>query len=160
MGPGKQTDTWATDAAQCIGYYDVFKKDAKTGQERLVGGFYCDLFSREGKQPGCWAQPLVMRGVVANPAADPTSPPLVRLPIGSLICDFDRGDVTRQAVLDFHEVKTLFEFGHILQHVLMTVDERELAGFSGLSRDAMEVTHTSTHTQAAWPTAMRDSSQC
>jgi len=98
--------TWHPD----VRYFDVL--DAKTG--RFVGGFYLDLYSREGKYRHAAAFPI--RGV---------SRLAHRTPLAALVTNFNREG------LDHDELETMMhEFGHVMHNVLSLTDYNPEAGTS------------------------------
>ncbi|HYK43229.1 MAG TPA: M3 family metallopeptidase, partial [Thermoanaerobaculia bacterium] len=100
-----------------VRYFDV--KDASTGA--LLGGFYFDLFPREGKFKHAAAWPV--RGV---------SRKFGRTPISVLVTNFDRKGFTQS------ELETFFhEFGHTLHGVLSETAYNQHAGTS-VQRDFVE----------------------
>ena len=107
-----------------------FYKLERAGQ--LVGQFYLDLYARNGKRPGAWMDDV--RGRWARP--DGTK----QWPVAQLVCNFMAPVGDRPAVLTHDDVTTLFhEFGHGLHHLLTQVDERGVAGISGVEWDAVEL---------------------
>ena len=96
--------TWHPD----VRYFDVL--DAKTG--RFIGGFYLDLYPREGKFNHAAAFPIRGASRLAH-----------RTPLAALVTNFNRQG------LDPDELETMMhEFGHVLHNVLSTVDYNPDAG--------------------------------
>ena len=118
-----QAPVWHED----VRYFHVLNED-----DKHVAGFYLDPFSRpENKRGGAWMNDCIGRSVTADET---------RLPVAHLICNGTPpvGDVP--SLMTFREVETLFhEFGHGLQHMLTTVDHRDVAGISGVEWDAVEL---------------------
>ena len=101
-------------------------------QGQLVGQFYLDLYARNGKRPGAWMDDV--RGRWARP--DGT----LQKPVAQLVCNFMAPVGDRPGLLTHDDVTTLFhEFGHGLHHLLTQVDERGVAGISGVEWDAVEL---------------------
>jgi oligopeptidase A len=98
-----------------------------------MGGFYLDLYAREGKQSGAWMDEAQQRW------RRPDSGRL-QLPVAHLVCNFAAPVGTQPALLSHDDVITLFhEFGHGLHHLLTQVDDAAVAGISGVEWDAVEV---------------------
>src|SRR5205085_2792261 len=98
-------------------YFDVL--EAKTGQ--MIGGFYLDLFPREGKFEHAAAFPI--RG---------TSVRRHRTPLSALVTNFNREGLNQD------ELETLLhEFGHVLHGVLSRTMFNPHAGTS-VKRDFVE----------------------
>ncbi len=96
-----------------------------------LGGFYCDLYARTGKRAGAWIDECVVRNALGESA---------ELPIGYLVCNFTAADAKSPAQLTHNEVVTLFhEFGHMLHHLLTTIDYPSIAGINGVPWDAVEL---------------------
>ena len=93
-----------------VRYFDVL--DAKTG--RFIGGFYLDLYPREGKYRHAAAFPI--RGV---------SRLVHRTPLAALVTNFNREG------MDHDELETMMhEFGHVMHNVLSEADYNPEAGTS------------------------------
>lgn len=97
-----------------------------------IAGFYLDPYSRpKNKRGGAWMNDCIGRSVTADET---------RLPVAHLICNGTPPVDGVPALMTFREVETLFhEFGHGLQHMLTTVDYRDVAGISGVEWDAVEL---------------------
>lgn len=110
-----------------VRYYEIFDESS-----RHIAGFYLDPWSRpKDKRGGAWMNDCITRSV---------GPFGIRLPVAHLVCNGTppAGDVP--SLMTFREVETLFhEFGHGLQHMLTTVDERDAAGINGVEWDAVEL---------------------
>src|SRR5690606_21095251 len=75
----------------------------------LVGGFYTDLYARNGKRGGAWIDECIVRN---NLGATPV------LPVGYLVCNFSPPNDAGVSLLTHNDVVTLFhEFGHMLHHL-------------------------------------------
>lgn len=108
-----------------VRFYDILKD----GQ--LVGSFYFDLYSREGKRPGAWMDDARGRRRKGE---------TVQTPIAYLTCNFTRPVGDKPALFTHDEVITLFhEFGHGLHHMLTQVDELGVSGINGVEWDAVEL---------------------
>ena len=115
--------TWHED----VRFYEVYDE-----QDRHIAGFYLDPFSRpHNKRGGAWMNDCVTRSAGACG---------VRLPVAHLVCNSTPPAAGVPSLMTFREVETLFhEFGHGLQHMLTTVDERDAAGINGVEWDAVEL---------------------
>ena len=99
----------------------------------LIGGFYTDLFARNGKRNGAWIDECVVRKNLNGHTT---------LPVGYLVCNFPPPDVGggHRSLLTHEDVVTLFhEFGHMLHHLLTRVDYPSIAGINGVPWDAVEL---------------------
>jgi len=99
----------------------------------LIGGFYTDLFARNGKRNGAWIDECVVRKNLNGHTT---------LPVGYLVCNFPPPDVGSgyRSLLTHEDVVTLFhEFGHMLHHLLTRVDYPSIAGINGVPWDAVEL---------------------
>lgn len=110
-----------------VRYYEVF---AENGD--LQAGFYLDPFSRpQTKRGGAWMNDCIGRSVSRNGT---------RLPVAHLVCNSTPATSETPSLMTFREVETLFhEFGHGLQHMLTTIDDRDAAGINGVEWDAVEL---------------------
>ncbi len=103
----------------------------------LVGQFYLDPSARSGKRGGAWMDDVRTRWLRPDTGA-------LQTPIAHLVCNFAEGSeangVRKPALLSHDDVTTLFhEFGHGLHHLLTQVNERDVAGISGVEWDAVEL---------------------
>lgn len=113
--------TWHPD----VRYYEIFQGDT------LLGGFYLDLYARDGKRPGAWMDDVRGRRVKGGQ---------VQTPVAYLVCNFSRPVGDKPAYFTHDEVITLFhECGHGLHHLLTRVEELGVAGISGVEWDAVEL---------------------
>ena len=103
----------------------------------LIGQFYLDPSARSGKRGGAWMDDVRTRWLRPDTGA-------LQTPIAHLVCNFAEGSETdgvrKPALLSHDDVTTLFhEFGHGLHHLLTQVNERDVAGISGVEWDAVEL---------------------
>ncbi len=97
----------------------------------VIGGFYADLYSRNGKRNGAWIDECVTRHDLGN---------TTELPIGYLVCNFPPLDDDGVSLLTHLDVVTLFhEFGHMLHHLLTRIDLPSVSGINGVPWDAVEL---------------------
>ena len=97
----------------------------------LIGGFYTDLYAREGKRGGAWMGELSVRKHLRG---------VRTLPVAHLVCNFAPPGTGQPALLAHAEVVTLFhEFGHALHHLLTRVDYPSVAGINNVPWDAVEL---------------------
>ncbi len=109
---------------------DVPFYEVRQGSE-LIGGFYTDLYARNGKRTGAWIDECVTRERLNGQSA---------LPVGYLVCNFQPPDENGVSLLTHDDVVTLFhEFGHMLHHLLTRVDFPSVAGINGVPWDAVEL---------------------
>ncbi len=96
-----------------------------------LGGFYTDLFARNGKRTGAWIDECVGRQQLNGH---------LTLPVGYLVCNFQPPDDKGVSLLTHDEVVTLFhEFGHMLHHLLTRIGFPSVAGINGVPWDAVEL---------------------
>ncbi len=108
---------------------DYFELRENSGA--VIGGFYADLYARNGKRGGAWVDECVVRRNLNGENV---------LPVGYLVCNFSPPDKNDNSLLTHDDVVTLFhEFGHMLHHLLTRVDYPSLAGFNGVPWDAVEL---------------------
>lgn len=119
----KDVPVWHED----VRYFDVFN-----GQGEKIAGFYLDPYSRpEDKRGGAWMDDCIVRSISAR---------YQRLPVAHLVCNSTPPVGDTPSLMTFREVETLFhEFGHGLQHMLTTVDLRDVSGINGVEWDAVEL---------------------
>lgn len=118
-----QAPVWNKD----VRYFHVLNE-----KKQHIAGFFLDPFSRpENKRGGAWMNDCIGRSVTSDET---------RLPVAHLICNGTPPVDDVPSLMTFREVETLFhEFGHGLQHMLTTVDHRDVAGISGVEWDAVEL---------------------
>ncbi|MDJ0916624.1 MAG: M3 family metallopeptidase [Woeseiaceae bacterium] len=115
-------DTWHDDVL----FYDVSDEGGDP-----IGGFYADLFARSGKRTGAWIDECVCRKRLGGDES---------LPVGYLVCNFTPRDANGRSFLTHEEIVTLFhEFGHMLHHLLTTIDYPSISGINGVPWDAVEL---------------------
>ncbi|MFQ5982555.1 MAG: M3 family metallopeptidase [Woeseiaceae bacterium] len=109
-----------------VRYYELRERSGA-----VVGGFYADLYARNGKRGGAWVDECVVRKNLNGEFV---------LPVGHLVCNFSPPDERGCSSLTHEDVITLFhEFGHMLHHLLTRVDYPSLAGINGVPWDAVEL---------------------
>jgi len=114
--------TWHDD----VRYFELRESDGN-----LLGGFYTDLFARNGKRTGAWIDECIGRQQL-NGSLD--------LPAGYLVCNFPPPDDSGVSLLTHDDVVTLFhEFGHMLHHLLTRIGFPSISGINGVPWDAVEL---------------------
>ena len=109
----------------------TFYRIERDGQ--LLGQFYLDPGARAGKRGGAWMDDVRSRWLRPDSGA-------LQTPVAHLVCNFADGVQGKPPLLTHDDAITLFhEFGHGMQHLLTQVDEREVAGISGIEWDAVEL---------------------
>ena len=113
----------------------VWHKDARyyelEDQGQVIGGFYFDLYARQGKRGGAW-----MSGFRSRMQTETG----LQKPICYMVGNFTPAIGHQPALLTHDEVITLFhEFGHGLHHMLTEVDNISVAGTHGVAWDAVEL---------------------
>ncbi|MDH3491265.1 MAG: M3 family metallopeptidase [Gammaproteobacteria bacterium] len=122
LAPDNCVETWHED----VRYFTV----REPGGE-ILGGFYTDLFARNGKRAGAWIDACVGRQQL-NGTLD--------LPVGFLVCNFPPPNENGRSFLTHDDVVTLFhEFGHMLHHLLTRIDFPSISGINGVPWDAVEL---------------------
>lgn len=112
--------TWHSD----VKFFELYDKD------KLLGGFYLDLFARLGKKGGAW-----LSGYQSRHYFDQQY-----LPVGFIVANFSPPSDDKVACLSLDEVTTLFhEFGHALHHLLSETTVSEVAGINSVEWDAVEL---------------------
>ena len=100
-------------------------------QGEVIGGFYFDLYARQGKRGGAWMSGFRSRMRTHDG---------VQKPICYMVGNFTPPVGDKPALLSHDEVITLFhEFGHGLHHMLTEVDNISVAGTHGVAWDAVEL---------------------
>ena len=110
-----------------VRYFEVFNEN-----DEHIAAFYLDPYSRpENKRGGAWMDDCICRSVTSEHT---------RLPVAHLICNGTPPVGDTPSLMTFREVETLFhEFGHGLQHIMTTVDLRDVSGINGVEWDAVEL---------------------
>ena len=118
-------DDSVTSWHEDVRYYNV----SQDGE--MLGGFYTDLFARNGKRAGAWIDECVTRQQLNGFSAKP---------VGYLVCNFQPPDDRGISLLTHDEVVTLFhEFGHMLHHPLTRIGFPSVSGINGVPWDAVEL---------------------
>jgi oligopeptidase A len=120
----------AIDDTVAAWHEDVRYYNVSQGSE-VLGGFYTDLFARNGKRAGAWIDECVTRQQLNGFSAKP---------VGYLVCNFQPPDEKGVSLLTHDEVVTLFhEFGHMLHHLLTRIGFPSVSGINGVPWDAVEL---------------------
>ena len=105
--------------------------EVKNLNGEIIGGFYIDLFARNGKRGGAWMDECVIRKNINDNKM---------LPIGYLVCNFTPPNEKGISLLTHNDVITWFhEFGHMLHHLLTKVDLPSISGINGVPWDGVEL---------------------
>ena len=105
--------------------------EVKNLNGEIIGGFYIDLFARNGKRSGAWMDECVIRKNINDNKM---------LPIGYLVCNFTPPNEIGISLLTHNDVITWFhEFGHMLHHLLTKVDLPSISGINGVPWDGVEL---------------------
>jgi oligopeptidase A len=122
LGEQDDVSVWHDDAR----YFCI-----KNSQGELIGGFYTDIYARNGKRNGAWIDECISRQQLNGESA---------LPVGYLVCNFPPRDDAGLSLLTHDDVVTLFhEFGHMLHHLLTRIDVPSVSGINGVPWDAVEL---------------------
>ena len=117
----KQAAVWHPD----VTYYEV----EEAGE--VLGGFYFDLYARQGKRGGAWMSGYRSRTQLTEG---------LQKPVAFMVGNFAPPVEGKPALLTHDELVTLFhEFGHGLHHLLTEVDVLPVAGVNGVAWDAVEL---------------------
>ncbi|MFZ9298112.1 MAG: M3 family metallopeptidase [Hylemonella sp.] len=115
-----------------VSFYRI-ERTLPGGATQLVGQFYLDQPARVGKRGGAWMDDVRSRWLRPDNGQ-------LQTPVAHLVCNFAEGVDGQPALLTHDDVITLFhEFGHGLHHLLTQVNERDVAGISGVEWDAVEL---------------------
>ncbi|XP_038709223.1 mitochondrial intermediate peptidase, mitochondrial [Tripterygium wilfordii] len=110
---------------------DVLKMSLHHPDEGDLGYLYLDLYSRQGKYPGC--ANFAIRG------GRRISETEYQLPVVALICNFSGSNSSSTVRLNHWEVETLFhEFGHALHSLLSRTNYQHFSG----TRVALDLAET------------------
>ncbi len=115
-----------------VRYFEVLSQsaDSQTNSKR-IGEFFLDLYAREGKRPGAWADTARARRVVAG---------RVQTPVAYMTCNFPSPVGGKAALFSHDDVITMFhEFGHGLHLLLTAVGTLGVSGFGHVEWDAVEL---------------------
>ena len=105
--------------------------EVKNLNGEIIGGFYIDLFARNGKRSGAWMDECVIRKNINDNKM---------LPIGYLVCNFTPPNEKGISLLTHNDVITWFhEFGHMMHHLLTKVDLPSISGINGVPWDGVEL---------------------
>jgi oligopeptidase A len=119
------SNLWHEDAVK----YNVFS--IQKGQKELIGVLFVDLYARDGKRPGAWAEGVLNRNVQSNG--------VLTLPHVFLVCNCSK-DLVGDSTMAFHDVLTMFhEMGHALHQLLSKVDTDFFSGIDSVEHDAVEL---------------------
>lgn len=111
--------------AEGVQYFEI----EEHGQ--VLGGFYLDLYAREGKRGGAWMSGYRSRRQFGTD---------LQKPLAFMVGNFAPPVGDRPALLTHDELVTLFhEFGHGLHHLLTEVNVHPVAGIHGVAWDAVEL---------------------
>jgi oligopeptidase A len=112
---------------------DVKFYHALNADGTCIASFYSDPYTRpETKRSGAWANAFATR----RKKPDGT----LEKPLALMVCNQSKPVDNKPTLMRFTEVKTLFhEFGHVLQHLLTTVEDPEASGLNGIEWDAVEI---------------------
>jgi oligopeptidase A len=122
LSQNDDVQSWSDDVL----FFDVHDESGET-----IGGFYTDLYARNGKRNGAWIDECIVRKKLNG---------VTVLPVGYLVCNFSPPDHSGVSLLTHNEVVTTFhEFGHMLHHLLTRVDYPSIAGINGVPWDAVEL---------------------
>lgn len=111
-----------------VRYFEFFEPGAR----HPFGGFYLDLYAREGKRGGAWMDSAVDRW--RHPEGH------LQTPVAYLVCNFTPPVGKQPACLTHNEVTTLFhEFGHGIHHLFTKMEHLNVSGIAGVPWDAVEL---------------------
>ncbi len=121
---GVTVDAWTNDepgGGPRSWHPDVLPYVVRDRDGGRIGAFYMDLFPRSDKRDGAW-----MGGMQDRLPGTPHASENLAVVVGNMT---PKAAGAKTALLTHREVQTLFhEVGHLMHHVLSTVQERGLAG--------------------------------
>jgi oligopeptidase A len=110
---------------------DVRYFDVRDADGQRIGEFYLDLYAREGKRGGAWADTARPRREVRGH---------VQTPVAYMTCNFPSPVGDKPALFSHDDVITMFhEFGHGLHLLLTQVGTLGVSGFGHVEWDAVEL---------------------
>ncbi len=121
-----KADVWHPD----VRFFEV-----QSDQGVSLGHFYLDLYARDHKQGGAWADSAGNRArfFVGNDHVQ-------HMPVVFLTCNLAAPTDGKPACFTHDDVITIFhEFGHGLHVLLSRVDQQGLSGWDGVEWDAVEL---------------------
>ena len=122
LSRAENVSTWH----ETVQYFEV-----RDENDDVIGGFYTDLYARNGKRGGAWIDECIVRKCLGGRKVPP---------VGYLVCNFSPPGEDGISLLTHNDVVTLFhEFGHMLHHLLTRIDYPSLAGINGVPWDAVEL---------------------
>ncbi|XP_029042450.2 LOW QUALITY PROTEIN: probable cytosolic oligopeptidase A [Osmia bicornis bicornis] len=123
---GKKPDVWHKD----VRFFHVF--DLKESSSNPVGSFYLDPYAREDEKVRMSEETGYMVTLQNRSKISDVKP------LAALIFNFTPSLGEKPSLLSFKDLRTLFQkVGHMLQHILTTVEYAEVAGHSFMEWDAM-----------------------
>nr|XP_003699258.2 PREDICTED: probable cytosolic oligopeptidase A isoform X1 [Megachile rotundata] len=121
----KKSDVWHKD----VRYFDAF--DLKQSDSVPIGSFYLDPYAREDEKVPISQNDGYLVTMQNKSKISDTKP------LAALVFNFQPSLGDRPSLLSLRDLQTLFQkVGHMLQHILTTVDYAEVAGHSFVEWDA------------------------
>jgi oligopeptidase A len=112
--------TWRPD----VKFFALYDREGE-----LRGGFYADLFARDGKNQGAWMDIVLEREERDG---------VTQVPVAYLNCNFTEPKEGEDFQLLHGEVETIFhEFGHVLHHLFSRTKNPD-SSMNGVEWDAVE----------------------
>lgn len=110
-----------------VSFYQVYNE-----ANEHIASFYVDPYNRQDKRSGAWKENAVLRREANGVVKD--------IPVVYIVSNFSPPVDGEPSLLNSREVITTFhEFGHAIHAMLTTVGHAEVAGTSGVERDAVEL---------------------